>query len=93
MADMPSRDLDLSDIFGLIISNQATTRARFKIIMQTMSRILAHLEAQDEQQLLDELMAQYEEERGAESEALKEYFRQAHGSDYKLARKDDTNAG
>jgi hypothetical protein len=81
MADMPSRDLDLSDIFGLIISNQATTRARFKVIMQTMARILAHLEARDEDELLAELMEQYETERAAESETLKAYFRQAHGDD------------
>ncbi|NBC16344.1 MAG: hypothetical protein GVY18_03400 [Bacteroidetes bacterium] len=80
MADTPSRDLDLSDIFGLIISNQATTRARFKVIMQTMARILAHLEARDEDELLAELMEHYETERGIESETLKAYFRQAHGA-------------
>lgn len=80
MADTSSRDLDLSDIFGLIISNQATTRARFKVIMQSIARILEHLEGREEHELLQELMAEYEKEREAESEALKDYFRQAHGA-------------
>ena len=55
MADTSSRDLDLSDIFGLIISNQATTRARFKVIMQSIARILEHLEGREEHELLQEL--------------------------------------
>jgi len=88
MADTSSRELDLSDIFGLIISNQATTRARFKVIMQTMARILAHLEGHDETELLDELMADYEDEREAESEALKDYFRQAHSA-FRAAPEED----
>ena len=81
MSDSTLRDLELSDIFGLIISNHATTRARFKVIMQSLARIQAHLEDRDDAAILDELMQAFEEEKEAESQAIKSYFRQAPRDD------------
>lgn len=69
------RELEAAEVFQFVLSAQATTRARFTAIMQTMARILARLEDADEASILEELTRQFEIEREKEAEALKEYMR------------------
>ena len=77
MPDNERRELEASEVFQFVLSTQATTRARFTVILQTMARILASLEEQEEQAILEELLQQFEEERTTESEALKDYLKRS----------------
>jgi hypothetical protein len=69
------RDVELSEVIGLILSSQAVTRARFKVILQTLARILAHHEDSDAEAILEELKEQFAREKEEESEVLKGYLR------------------
>jgi hypothetical protein len=75
MSEHERRDIELSEVIGFILSNQAYTRARFNVIMQTLARILAQLEERDEAEILEELRADYEQEREVQSSELKDYLR------------------
>jgi len=75
MPDNERRDLETSEVFQFVLSTQATTRARFTVILQTLARILANLEDNEEQDILEELIQQFEEERTNESETLKDYLK------------------
>ncbi len=67
--------LELSEVFTLLVSSQAITRARFTVLIECIARILAHLEDRDEQALLAELRQRLEDEKKSESDYLKEYLR------------------
>lgn len=75
---MPQSDtnpMELTDVFNLLVSSQAVTRARFTVITEYIARILSHLEDRDEQELLQEIRERLAEEKQAESESLKDYLR------------------
>ena len=74
MSETPSREPELSELYSLVLSSQAVTRARFNVILRTLARIVARLEERDEEAVAEELRAQYEEERAAQSEDLKDYL-------------------
>ena len=77
MSENETRELDASEVFQFILSTQATTRARFAVILQAMARILSQLEDQEEAAILNELMKEFEEEREQEAAALKDYLKRS----------------
>lgn len=72
--------LEMSEVFSLLVSSQAVTRARFTVIIECIARILANLEDRDEHELLAELKQRLEDEKKSESEYLKEYLRRLETS-------------
>ena len=72
---------DLSELYGLVLSTQASTRARFQAILKIQARILARLEERPEADILQELEAIFEQERDAQSDELKSYLRRPQADD------------
>ncbi len=75
MSENEYREPELSELYGLVLSTQAMTRARFNVIVETLARILARLDERDEEEVLQELQQQFETEKASESEILKDYLR------------------
>ena len=68
-------DLELSEVFGFVLSSQATNRARFTVILKILARILAQLEDRDQEEVLAELRQMHADEKEAQSDVLKDYLR------------------
>ena len=77
MPEPEHNPMELTDVFNLLVSSQAVTRARYTVIMECIARILAHLEDRDEEDVLHEIRQRLEAEKRSESEYLKEYMRRA----------------
>ncbi len=75
MPENDHRDLELSEVFGFVLSSQATNRARFTVILKNLARILAQLEDRDQEEVLAELRQMYADEKEAQSDVLKDYLR------------------
>ena len=70
-----NHDLELSEVFGFVLSSQATNRARFTVILKILARILAQLEEREEAEVLAELRQMFADEKAAQSDELKDYLR------------------
>ena len=81
MSTNEPRTPDLSELYSLVLSTMATTRARFNAILQNQARILARLEDRDQEEILEELREQFNQEREEESSALKAYLRRPASGD------------
>ncbi len=70
-----THDLELAEVFGFVLSSQATNRARFTVILKILARILAQLEDRDQEEVLAELRQMFADEKAAQSDELKDYLR------------------
>ena len=75
MSETNQHDLELSEVFGFVLSSQAINRARFTVILKILARILAQLEDREEETVLAELRQMLAEEKTAQSDELKNYLR------------------
>ena len=75
MSKSNHHDLELSEVFGFVLSSQAVNRARFTVILKTLARILARLEDREEETILAELRQMFADEKEAQSDELKDYLR------------------
>ena len=75
MSETYQHDLELSEVFGFVLSSQAINRARFTVILKILARILAQLEDREEETVLAELRQMLAEEKAAQSDELKNYLR------------------
>ena len=75
MSETSQHDLEISEVYGFLLSSQAVNRARFTVILKTLSRILAHLEDRDEEDVTAELRQVLADEKAEQSDELKEYLR------------------
>ncbi len=75
MPENDHRDLELSEVFGFLLSSQAINRARFTVILKILARILAQLEDRDQEEVLAELRQMHADEKEAQSDVLKDYLR------------------
>jgi len=75
MNEHEHRELELSEVFGFVLSSQATNRAQFIVILKILARVLAQLEDRDQEEILVELRQMYADEKEAQSDVLKDYLR------------------
>ena len=75
MSQHEHQDLELSEIFGFLLSNQATNRARTIVILRILARILARLEDRDQEEVLAEFRQMLADEKETQSDVLKDYLR------------------
>ncbi len=75
MSDHEHHDLELSEVFGFVLSNQATNRARITVILRILARILARLEDRDQEEVLAEFRQMLADEKETQSDVLKDYLR------------------
>lgn len=75
MPENNQHDLELNEVFGFVLSNQATNRARFTVILKVLARILAQLEDRDQEEVLAELQKLFADEKETQSDVLKDYLR------------------
>ena len=70
-----NHDLELSEVFGFVLSSQAINRARFTVILKILARVLAQLEDREEEEVLAELRQMFADEKAEQSDVLKDYLR------------------
>ena len=70
-----NHDLELSEVFGFVLSSQAINRARFTVILKILARVLAQLEDREEEEVLAELRQMFADEKAEQSDVLKVYLR------------------
>ena len=75
MPENNHHDLELAEVFGFVLSNQATNRARFTVILKILARVLAQLEDQDQEEVLTEFRQMFADEKETQSGGLKDYLR------------------